>query len=95
MGVGELGESSRLFAALSDPARLRILELLDQHQICVCELAPKLKLSQPTVSYHVRLLSEAGLVTTRKEGTKVYCRAKRNIARQAKLLVGMARRVDQ
>lgn len=94
MRASELGENSRLFAALSDPARLRILELLDQHEICVCELAPKLKLSQPTVSYHVRLLSEAGFVTTRKEGTKVYCRAKKNIARQVKLLVDMARCAD-
>jgi len=95
MMIGELGDSSRLFAALSDPARLRILELLDQRQVCVCKLAPKLKLSQPTVSYHIRLLSEAGLVTTRKEGTKVYCRAKRNVVRQVKLLVDMARRADQ
>lgn len=95
MRAGELGRSSRVFAALSSPARLQILELLDKRQICVCELVPRLRISQPTVSYHVRLMADVGLIRTRKKGTKVYCRARRAVARRVRALANVTRRAQR
>ena len=64
--------------ALADPARLRLLSLIQAHagrEACVCELTEPLGLSQPTVSHHLRVLLEAGLVSRDKRGVWVYYRA--------------------
>lgn len=58
----------RVMKALSDPGRVSIIKLLGQRELCVRELTALLGLAQPTVSKHLRLLDEAGLVTFRKEG---------------------------
>src|SRR5215218_7380900 len=58
------------FAAVSDPARRRILELLRERERPVGELVERLKLSQPGVSKHLRVLREAGLVRVRPEGQR-------------------------
>jgi ArsR family transcriptional regulator len=58
----------RLMKALSDPNRVKILKMLQERVMCVCELRAALNLAQPTVSSHLRLLEEAGLVRSRKEG---------------------------
>lgn len=63
------------FKALSDPARLRLLSLIGAHEsgrACVCDLTEPLGLSQPTVSHHLRVLREAGLVTSERRGTWVH-----------------------
>lgn len=59
----------KIMKALSDPNRVRILKLL-QHKsgMCVCELKSLLHIAQPTVSKHLKVLEEAGLVEYRKEG---------------------------
>ena len=65
------------FRALSDPARVTILNRLAQpgrETACVCEFVPVLGLSQPTVSHHLRILREAGLVTAERRGTWAYYR---------------------
>jgi ArsR family transcriptional regulator len=65
------------FKALADPARVAILNRLAQpgrETVCVCELVPLLRLSQPTVSHHLRLLREAGLVAAERHGTWAYYR---------------------
>lgn len=54
--------------ALSDPNRVRILKMLQQRILCVCEMQSLLGIAQPTVSSHLRVLEEAGLVQSRKEG---------------------------
>lgn len=61
-------ENALLFKALSDENRLKILELLIQGETCGCTLIDKLPISQPTLSYHLRLLTEAGLTKAYKEG---------------------------
>ena len=61
-------EFTKLMKALSDPNRVRIIKLLEQRSICVCELQAALDIAQPTVSKHLRVLEEAGLVEFRKEG---------------------------
>ena len=54
--------------ALSDPNRVKIIKLLQQKVMCVCELQSALEIAQPSVSKHLRLLEAAGLVEYRKEG---------------------------
>lgn len=54
--------------ALSDPSRVKIIKLLQQKTMCVCELREALELSQPTVSRHLKILETAGLVAARKDG---------------------------
>lgn len=58
----------RVMKALSDPSRVKIMKLLQRRQLCVCELTAGLGLAQPTVSKHLKILEEAGLVTSKKEG---------------------------
>lgn len=67
-----------LLRVLADPARLRILSLLQaqpSHEACVCHITPVLGLGQPTVSHHMRVLFEAGLVERERRGNWVYYRA--------------------
>ncbi|MCA1581728.1 MAG: metalloregulator ArsR/SmtB family transcription factor [Acidobacteria bacterium] len=61
------------FKVLGDPLRLQILQVLDERECTVGELARLLETSQPTVSKHVRILDEAGLLARRHVGTAVYC----------------------
>lgn len=63
---------ARLLKAVADPARLQLLALLrasDVGEACVCDLTGPLGLSQPTVSHHLKVLTEAGLLTREKRGT--------------------------
>lgn len=64
----------KLFKALGDPTRLCIINLLSEGELCVCEIIPKTGKSQPTTSAHLKILYEAGLVRSRKEGLSVYYR---------------------
>lgn len=67
-----LDKTIRLFHALSDETRLRILERLRGGEQCVCELTDVFKTGQSKLSFHLRVLKEAGLVTDRPEGRWVY-----------------------
>jgi ArsR family transcriptional regulator len=61
--------------AIADPARLRLLSLVAAHeggQACVCDLIEPLGLSQPTVSHHLKVLVDAGLLTREKRGVWAY-----------------------
>jgi ArsR family transcriptional regulator, arsenate/arsenite/antimonite-responsive transcriptional repressor len=60
------------FHALSDPLRLRVLELLRSQELCVCELCEKLEISQSKLSFHLKTLKEANLVRSRPEGRWIY-----------------------
>jgi len=66
------------FAALSDPVRLRLLSLIGSApdgEVCACDLVGPIGKSQPTVSHHLRILHEAGLVSREKRGVWVWYRA--------------------
>lgn len=63
---------ARAFHALSDGTRLQILQQLRQGECCVCELMDQLDAAQSRLSFHLRILKEAGLVTDRREGRWVY-----------------------
>jgi ArsR family transcriptional regulator len=65
---------SRLFKALADDTRLRIVALLAHGELCVCHLEEALQIAQPTASRHLGILRAAGVVEARREGTWVYYR---------------------
>lgn len=58
----------KVMKALSDCNRVKILKMLQQKELCVCEIQTALEVAQPTVSRHLRILENAGLVTYRKDG---------------------------
>ncbi len=68
----DLGRAVALFHALSDGTRLAILEMLRGGERCVCELQDELDAAQSRLSFHLKVLREAGLVSDRKEGRWSY-----------------------
>ena len=74
----EAQELAGLMKALADPTRLRLMSMIQSHvdgEACVCDLTGPIDLSQPTVSHHLKVLLDAGLVTRSKRGTWAYYRA--------------------
>jgi len=65
-------KTARIFKALSDETRLRVMKLLQARELCVCELIQVLEMSQPRISRHLSVLKNAGLVDDRREGKWVY-----------------------
>jgi ArsR family transcriptional regulator len=61
----------RVMKALSDPNRVAIVKMLESKVMCVCEIVAAIELAQPTVSKHLKVLEDAGLVDSRKEGVWV------------------------
>jgi ArsR family transcriptional regulator len=76
---GEAAATAELFKALADPARVRIVNTLATHRgaVCACEFEPALGLSQPTVSHHLKKLTEAGLLEREQRGKWAYFSLKR------------------
>ncbi len=69
----ETAEAARLFRALADETRLAILrQLRDEGEVCACDFHACCTLAQPTVSHHLKVLREAGLVTAEKRGLWVH-----------------------
>ncbi|MEG3437725.1 metalloregulator ArsR/SmtB family transcription factor [Pannus brasiliensis CCIBt3594] len=60
------------FHALSDPLRLKILDLLRDRELCVCDLRDRLDIAQSKLSFHLKTLKEANLVRSRQEGRWIY-----------------------
>ena len=77
-----LGETAatglaQVFKALGDPVRLRLVSLIGAHQggeACVCDLTTAFDVTQPTISHHLKVLREAGIITSERRGTWVYYR---------------------
>jgi ArsR family transcriptional regulator len=67
---------AKAFKALGDPVRLRLMAMIASRgeggEVCVCELTPAFDLSQPTISHHLKLLRQAGLIDCERRGTWVY-----------------------
>lgn len=73
----QAAELARVFKALGDPVRLRLLSMIASRaggEVCVCDLTPGFDLSQPTISHHLKLLKQAGLIDSERRGTWVYYR---------------------
>ncbi|WP_345422243.1 metalloregulator ArsR/SmtB family transcription factor [Actinomycetospora chlora] len=78
-------ELSRVFKAMGDPVRLRLLSLIASHaggEACVCDLTDVFDLSGPTISHHLKVLREAGLITGERRGTWVYYRVRPDLLAQ-------------
>lgn len=58
----------KIMKALSDPNRLKIVKMLQHRMLCVCEIQTALRVSQPNASNHLKVLEEAGLVESKKDG---------------------------
>jgi ArsR family transcriptional regulator len=70
-------ELSHLFKAMADPVRLRLLSLIASHaggEACVCDLTDAFDLTGPTISHHLKVLRESGLITGDRRGTWIYYR---------------------
>jgi len=77
LAAGDAESLARVLKVLADPARLRLLSLIQsqpEHEACVCNLTEPLGLSQPTVSHHLKVLLEAGLVEREQRGSWAYFR---------------------
>ncbi|WP_432545646.1 ArsR/SmtB family transcription factor [Kineococcus sp. SYSU DK004] len=75
LGAEDAVRLARTLKAVADPARLRLLSLVSAHEggeACVCDLTEPLGLSQPTVSHHLKVLVDAGLLTRDKRGVWAY-----------------------
>lgn len=80
-----------LLKALADPVRLRLMSLVASHEggeACVCDLNDAFELSQPTISHHLKVLHEAGLLDRDKRGVWVYYRARTEALANLGALIG-------
>ena len=74
MSAGAAADLAATFKALADPTRVAIVNRLAATECCVCDLTAAFALSQPTVSHHLRILRDAGLVEAERRGTWAYYR---------------------
>jgi ArsR family transcriptional regulator len=77
LDAAEAARLTHVFKALADPVRLRLLSLIGAHdggEACVCDLTGAFDLTAPTISHHLKVLREAGLITADRRGTWVYYR---------------------
>lgn len=84
-----------IFKALSDETRIRILKLLEQGELCVCDITAALDMVQPKVSFHLNVLKEAGLIRDRKEGRWVHYRLDESEMLRRMLLLAVCERVSE
>jgi ArsR family transcriptional regulator len=84
-----------MLKALADPVRLRLMSLIASHtggEACVCDLTDAFDLSQPTISHHLKVLHESGLVAREKRGVWVYYRAQPQALSDLGTLIGASTR---
>ncbi len=90
-------ELARVFKAMGDPVRLRLLSLIASHEggeACVCDLTDVFELTGPTISHHLKVLREAGLITGERRGTWVFYRIRPDALRSASQLLAPDRDTD-
>ena len=68
----ELAEMAELFKVFGDSTRIRILYLLSESELCVCDIAALLQLTQPAISYQLKMLKHSRLVKSRREGKTIF-----------------------
>ncbi len=84
-------QAASILKALGDPVRLRLMSLVASHEggeACVCDLNDAFDLSQPTISHHLKVLHEVGLLDREKRGVWVYYRARAEVLRNLASLIG-------
>jgi len=91
LSIEQAGQVAPLLKALADPVRLRLMSLVASREggeACVCDLTDAFDLSQPTISHHLKVLHEAGLLDREKRGVWVYYRAQTAALASLGLLIG-------
>ncbi len=79
----QITQRAEAFAALGDKIRLKMLKLLAQHEaLCVCEIQEAFAVGQPTVSHHLKVLRDAGLVDVQRRGTWAYYSLRRDTLKE-------------
>ena len=81
--------TARIFKALGDENRIKILTLLHTGERCACRLQEALNISQPTLSHHMRILQDAGLVSARKDGKWIYYSLSEEGAKKAQQMLSI------
>ncbi len=80
LAVDKVDQLARLFKAMADPGRIKILQALEHEEMCVCDLAAFLEVSESAVSHQLRLLRQLQLVANRRQGAVLYYRLNDEIA---------------
>jgi ArsR family transcriptional regulator, arsenate/arsenite/antimonite-responsive transcriptional repressor len=91
LSMEQAGQVAPLLKALADPVRLRLVSLVASHaggEACICDLTAAFDLSQPTISHHMRVLHEAGLVDRDKRGVWAYYRVRPQALASLATLIG-------
>jgi ArsR family transcriptional regulator, arsenate/arsenite/antimonite-responsive transcriptional repressor len=91
LSAEQAGQVAPMLKALADPVRLRLMSLIASHpggEACVCDLNEAFDLSQPTISHHLKVLHEAGLLDRDKRGVWVYYRARTKALASLGALIG-------
>lgn len=89
----EAADLAPLFKAIADPVRLRLLSLIACHEdgeVCVCELTRAFDLTPPTISHHLKVLKQAGLIDSERRGTWVYYWIKPEVLARMSALISPA-----
>jgi ArsR family transcriptional regulator len=89
--AGQAEQIAPMLKALADPVRLRLMSLVASHEggeACICNLNDAFDLSQPTISHHMKVLHDAGLVDREKRGVWVYYRARSQALASLGALIG-------
>ncbi len=87
-------ELTTIFKALSDGTRIRIIKLLEQGELCVCDITTALDMVQPKVSFHLGVLWEAGFIKDRKQGKWMHYRLNESDLFRRMLMVSVCERAD-
>jgi len=91
VSTGDLEQARQLFKALADPVRLEVVQALAGGERCVCELTQGLGLAQSRLSFHLKVMREAGLIEAREQGRWVYYRLRPGALEQLQgFLAGVA-----
>src|SRR5574341_1309044 len=87
-GARNLRRAAEIFHALSDETRLQLLDLLAEGEQCVCDLTDALKTGQSRLSFHLKILKDAGLLIDRRDGRWVYYALSQDAIEELNELVG-------
>jgi ArsR family transcriptional regulator, arsenate/arsenite/antimonite-responsive transcriptional repressor len=91
LAAADATDLAPLFKALGDPVRLRLLSLIACHEggeACVCELTDTFDVSAPTISHHLKVLRECGLITSERRGTWIYYRVSPDVLARVSGVLG-------
>ncbi|GIH78215.1 ArsR/SmtB family transcription factor [Planobispora longispora] len=92
LGADQAAALARVFKALGDPVRLRIVSIVASHvdgEACVCDLTAAFELSQPTISHHLKVLKDVGLLTAERRASWVYYRVVPEMLAELSGLLGL------